>query len=292
MAEAGFYEKIGRLKLYVDKKSNAALLGSRKSHRKGNSAEFSDFREYMPGDDLRTIDWNAYARLDRLYIKEYMEEKESRISLFLDTSASMDYGEKKKSELLKELAGAFCYMGLMHLDHVSFYDMGHPGDHYGAGGGKASFQKAQKWLESREFRGVVNAEETLKKIGPMQPGLTIILSDLLSEEYLEEDPQSLVRLLKYLHYNKQRVILLHILAKEERTVTLSGTCRLIDLEDEGKKVRLTMDAETVRNYEKAILDFTSRIASLCKKYGAVYHLCDTGMKTEEILFKELRDMYE
>ena len=72
MIDGKYYDRLRRLTLAVDKKSNAALLGSRKSVRKGSSAEFSDFREYMPGDDIRSIDWNAYARLDRLYIKEYM----------------------------------------------------------------------------------------------------------------------------------------------------------------------------------------------------------------------------
>ena len=83
--DRSLYDRLGRLKLAIDKKSNASMIGSRKSTRKGSSAEFSDFREYMPGDDIRGIDWNAYARLDRLYIKEYMEAEDGETLAFYES---------------------------------------------------------------------------------------------------------------------------------------------------------------------------------------------------------------
>ena len=92
--DAAFFEKLSRFRLQMGHKSSMNLSGNRKSVQKGSSTEFSDFREYMPGDDIRRIDWNAYGRLDRLYIKEYMEEKEAVVSVLIDTSASMNYGEK------------------------------------------------------------------------------------------------------------------------------------------------------------------------------------------------------
>lgn len=96
--DAAFFDRISRLRLAMGHRASMNLTGNRKSTQKGSSTEFSDFREYMPGDDIRRIDWNAYGRLDRLYIKEYMEEKEAVVSILLDTSASMNYGIQKKSE--------------------------------------------------------------------------------------------------------------------------------------------------------------------------------------------------
>ena len=92
MLDAAFFDRLSRLRLAMGNKSSLNRTGNRKSMQKGSSTEFSDFREYMPGDDIRRIDWNAYGRLDRLFVKEYMEEKESIVSILIDTSASMDYG--------------------------------------------------------------------------------------------------------------------------------------------------------------------------------------------------------
>lgn len=78
--DAGFFDRLSRLRMAMGHRASMNLTGNRKSTQKGSSTEFSDFREYMPGDDIRRIDWNAYGRLDRLYVKEYMEEKEAVVS--------------------------------------------------------------------------------------------------------------------------------------------------------------------------------------------------------------------
>ena len=90
MFDSEFYNTLSQLSLAMTHKSSMNMSGNRKSVQKGVSAEFSDFREYMPGDDLRRLDWNVYARLDRMYIREYMEEKEAVSKIILDTRASMD----------------------------------------------------------------------------------------------------------------------------------------------------------------------------------------------------------
>ena len=103
MLDAGIYEQLSRLVIAMKQKSSQNMAGNRRSVQKGTSAEFSDFREYMPGDDLRRLDWNVYARSERMYIREYFEEKEAVVSVILDTSASMHYGKKSKAELAQDL---------------------------------------------------------------------------------------------------------------------------------------------------------------------------------------------
>lgn len=93
MLDTNCFDALSRLQLRMSHKSSLYISGSHKSLRKGNSTEFSDFREYMPGDDLRRMDWNVYARLDKLYIREYMEEKEAHVSVLIDTSASYISGQ-------------------------------------------------------------------------------------------------------------------------------------------------------------------------------------------------------
>ena len=291
MFDAEYYGRLARLKLAVDKKSNAALLGSRKSVRKGSSAEFSDFREYMPGDDIRSIDWNAYARLDRLYIKEYMEEKESCVSIFLDLSKSMEYGEKKKSELCEELAAALSYIALMNMDHVVLYDLADVSRRHSASGGRAGYRDMTAWLERLEPGEPADILRSVQNAGRMQPGLSIIMSDFLSEDFVEDDSK-LAQVIKYLQFKKQKVVLLHIMAEEELEIDLSGTYYLIDSENTDSKLRVTMDAEAVNSYMEKLEEFTGSLKRCAKKMNASYHLCSTKDRFDKIVFEELRDIYE
>ena len=292
MLDARYFARLARLKLAVDKKSNASLLGSRKSVRKGSSAEFSDFREYMPGDDIRAIDWNAYARLDRLYIKEYMEEKESSVSLFIDLSKSMDYGEEKtKLDLQEELTAALSYIALMNMDHVAVYDLGDTRRRHVASGGKAGFSELTEWLDRLDDGEKVDIFHSVSTVGRMQPGLTVIMSDFLSEEFVE-DPDKLTQLIRYLQYRKQKVVVLQILAKEEIEIEHSGTFFLIDSEDKDNRLRVTMESASIRSYQDALNEFTEGLKRSAKKCGASYHLCSTGVGFDKIIFDELKDIYE
>ena len=117
----------------------------------------------MPGDDIRRIDWNAYGRLDRLFVKEYMEEKESIVSILIDTSASMDYGAKKKSEHVCALAAALACIGLQHMDRVAVYDMQHMQQPFMAGGGKRSLPMLTGFLSGLSFEGCVDIEEAVRR---------------------------------------------------------------------------------------------------------------------------------
>ena len=116
-------EKLNMLKLSI-KRSLSQGEGLRRSSAKGRSAEFSGYREYIPGDDMRYVDWNAFARLDKLYIKEFMEEKEGRVNIYLDTSRSMEFGEKLKSTLMSELTESISYIASSGRDSVFITDLG------------------------------------------------------------------------------------------------------------------------------------------------------------------------
>ena len=289
MFDSTYYERLKRLKLAIEKKSTASLIGSRKSSRKGSSAEFSDFREYMPGDDIRNIDWNAYARLDRLYIKEYMEEKESSVSIFLDTSLSMTY--MGKDSLMKDLAAALSYIALVNMDQVKVYDLADVGNPHNASGGKASFTNLLKKLDMTECSGSADIYKAIRQSGRMTPGMTIILSDFMSEEFMPGG-DSMSLLLKYLKFMKQDTVILHVLAKEELDIDLVGTYNLIDMENEEDKVKVTMDRRNILEYKKRLEEFTGGIKESCKRFGAAYYICDTGRSFDRIIFEDMRELYD
>ena len=289
--DATFFETLSRLRLALGHKSTMNLTGNRKSVQKGSSTEFSDFREYMPGDDIRRIDWNAYGRLDRLYVKEYMEEKEAVISILIDTSASMNYGAKKKSELACMLAAAIAYLGLNNMDRVLVYDMQRMNAPFVATGGKKAFLRISDWLDKCIFDGDVDITEAVRQLPAKGPGMTVIISDFLQESFLAKEQDVAGQLLRFLNYRRQKVAFLHVLAGEELDVELTGTRNFIDMEDQST-LRITLDASSIREYEKALQEFTAGLQKECARAGAFYAICSTEKDFYQLIFQDLRMLYD
>lgn len=269
------------------------MSGIRKSVRKGNSTEFSDFREYMPGDDLRRLDWNAYARLDKLYIREYMEEKEAIVTVLLDTSASMDYGARSKAELAKDLAAAVSFLALNNMDRVLLYDMKDMGRPHAAGGGRNAFAGVLRFLENIEFSGEIDMVRAARKMRCRGAGVTVIISDFLHPDMLAEQSErsGYEKLLQYLNYCRQLPVVLHTMAAEELHVTLEGALNLIDSETE-ERLRLVVDAKAIDNYERELGRFTERMKRGCASGRGVYVLCDAGKDRKQLVFQDLRVIYD
>ncbi len=291
MLDGAFYEKLSRLRLQMGHKSSMNLTGNRKSVQKGSSTEFSDFREYMPGDDIRRIDWNAYGRLDRLYVKEYMEEKEAVVLVLLDTSASMDYGNHKKSELACMLAAAMGYLGLNNMDRVLIYDMKRMQSPFVANSGKRGVSGLSAWLDGCTFEGTVDIYEAVKQLPSKGPGVTILISDFLQETFIEQASETTTQILRFLNYRKQKPVFLNVLAGEELQVDLTGTKNLIDKEDKST-LRITLDTSSIGVYEKALKDYIGRMQEQCAKAGAFYAVCNTDRDFYRMIFEDLRMLYD
>ncbi len=289
--DAAFFDKLSRLRLAMGHKASMNLTGNRKSVQKGSSMEFSDFREYMPGDDIRRIDWNAYGRLDRFYVKEYMEEKEAVVSILIDTSASMDYGANKKSDLACLLAAAFAYLGINNMDRVWLYDMQKMQSPFSASGGKRALSQITTWLEQLSFDGIVAIDEVIRQLPAKGPGITILISDFLQESLLDHTQETLGKLLRFLDYRKQKAILLQVLAAEELSVELTGTRNLIDMENQST-LRLTLDTKSIQAYEKALQKFLTQIGSISAKTGAFHAVCSTKTDIYQLIFQDLKGLYD
>ena len=110
--------QLEQLELVSRKIFRGRMKGERRSKRKGQSVEFADFRNYVAGDDLRFIDWNTYARLDRLFLKLFLEEEDLHFYALIDASQSMDFGEPTKLHYAKQLAAALGFIGLVRADRV------------------------------------------------------------------------------------------------------------------------------------------------------------------------------
>ena len=281
--DSTFYAKLNTLKLSTKLKLNAGMSGSRKSTAKGNSVEFSDFREYMLGDDIRRIDWNAYGRMDKLFVKLFMEEKEGLFHIMIDCSKSMDYGEKKKSILARRIAAALSYIILNQLDRVYLTTIKENEVKSTKGmTGRQSFQKILMELEHITFEGKTDLKKGIISKPYPSKGVVMIISD-----FFDQNQEQLEEIVKYLTYKKQEVVLIQILAVEEVHPELEGTLRMIDMETKQEE-RITMSQKVIKEYQKTLHRFQNNLMHIAKKYQAQYLTMTTEDPLEKLLLEGIR----
>ena len=264
-------ERYRRLHLNI-RRSLSQGEGTRRSSSKGRSAEFSGYREYIPGDDMRYVDWNAYARLDKLYIKEFMEEREGRVNIYLDTSRSMEFGEKLKSTLMAELTAIISFIAISGRDAVYVTNL-------------ADISKTIKVQPGKN--GMVILDRWLKKAHRTRGGLTFIMSDFMDEEFASVEAD----VLKYFRFFGTEVMLIHILSKEELEIDMNGAYRFVDSEDESKYVRLSLDRRTIGEYNEALSNYIKLLKVNAAKAGASYVLCNTNENVETIVYEKLKMVF-
>src|SRR6187401_1136288 len=119
LLDPSFMARLDQLDLMSRKMLAGKMKGERRSKRRGQSVEFADYRNYTVGDDLRFIDWNIYARLDKLFLKMFMEEEDLALHILIDTSKSSDFGTPNKLQYMKQVAAALGYVGLVNYNRVS-----------------------------------------------------------------------------------------------------------------------------------------------------------------------------
>lgn len=279
--DGAFFAKLNTLKMGNKTKLTTGMSGGRKSTAKGNSVEFSDFREYMLGDDIRKIDWNAYGRMNRLFIKLFQEEKEGMFRIFIDTSKSMEYGEHKKSILARRIAAMLSYIVLNNLDRIYVNEIGQEKLVQGKGmTGRQSFQKILLQLENMTFEGSANLYESIQKAKFVGRGTTIIISDFFDEEHV-------VELVRFLAYKKQEVVFIQTLAEEEINPQLEGHLNLIDMEQKGD-MKVTMSPAVFKTYEKTLHTFQEHLKEAVRKYQGSYLCVNTGESLDKFLFEAIR----
>ncbi len=277
-----------RLRFTIKNKAVSQYEGGRRSNIKGRSTEFSGYREYILGDDMRYVDWNAYGRLDKLYIKEYMEEREGVINIFLDTSKSMDYGSKPKDEIMAGLAQAICFVADKQKDSVTVTDLAEPLKSMKLPKGRLGMMRLKAFLANSEIKGKIDLSDAIKKAAIGKHGLTFIISDYYDEGFLAEE----VELCRYMRYLRHDVVLLQVLSREELEIDETGAARMHDSEKVDDMVTATFDRETVDGYLQALNDFKKELSGKAEKAGVGYYLCRTDRGLGRILLEDMRGLYD
>lgn len=278
--EPEFLKRLERLSLNMEKLIAAGSGGLRKSRAKGSSVEFSDFREYSYGDDLRRVDWNAYGRFEKLYVKLFMEEREAMVNIFLDCSKSMDFGTPKKSIMGIQLAAAIGFLALNNMDRLCINLL--KDDTMVSSnvlGGRGQFDICAGILDNIQFEGTTNMDKAikLKRLGGR--GLSLIISDFFTQGSIED-------LMKYLMFYKQDIVLLHILSPQELNPELQGQVRLKDSET-GEMVDVDLTSSIYDKYKQTLNNFKFSLKEMTKKYGGAYVTVSSNDSLEKILFEDM-----
>ncbi|MGE5678818.1 MAG: DUF58 domain-containing protein [Pseudomonadota bacterium] len=277
--DADFFKKLDTIVLNVRMLMNAGSGGNRKSRGKGSSVEFSDFREYTAGDDFRRIDWNAYGRFDRLFVKLFMEEREAMVNIFVDASRSMFFGEPKKSLSAQKLSGILAYLALNNLDRVCLNSLSGLGIRQSnAFNGRSMFRCCADFIESIEFEGATDLYSCIRKKEFKGSGVSIILSDFFT-------PGGVEAAVKYLLYKRQEVVLVHVLSPEELLPELTGQIRLIDSET-GEARDISVTPALLSQYDKELNSFINGIREFCSRLGVAYIQVTSAEPVEKIIFEE------
>ncbi len=277
--DPGFLSRIQKLVLSMGITVSGSMSGNRKSRSKGMSVEFSDFREYTEGDDFRRIDWNAYGRFEKLFVKLFMEEKEAPVSIFLDTSSSMNWGMPNKSYSSRRLAAALSFMALSNYDRLSLYCITDcNASSLVSLRGTHAFHSILNLLENVKYDGTTDIKKGIENSSiKANRGITIIISDFFSTG-------SVMDTIKYLKYYKQDVYICHTLSPQELSPDLNSGCRVVDCET-GRYKDLVVSKELLKAYGKALKYFVEKMESDCFSQSASYVLFDTSFDVEQIIKK-------
>ncbi len=275
--------KLSGLRLAVRRARPGRQSGERRSTKKGRAVEFADFRRYAVGDDPRLIDWNVYARLEKLFVRLYQEEADVTAHILIDASRSMDWGEPQKLGFALRLGAALGYIVLATSDRlvVSTLRDDRVVPLTPPLRGKHHTLELFRQLEAVEAGGTtrLNAALTAYAGRPQAPGPLILISDLFAPEGFEAG-------LRALQGAGYEVTVCHVLAPQELEPDLTGDLELVDVET-GDRREVTLTPADLDAYAENLRRWREGVAAWCLRRGINFIPLNTRIPLEELVFKEL-----
>ncbi|MEM7627218.1 MAG: DUF58 domain-containing protein [Planctomycetota bacterium] len=283
-----FMHQLDRLDVRSRKMLRGTVQGERRSKKRGASVEFADYRNYVVGDDLRRIDWNLYARLDKLFLRLFMEEEDLSVSLVLDSTASMDYGEPRKLTYAKQMTAALGYIALTHYNRLNLYSFTDTVTGTAEGmRGRRPIPRMVDWLNQQQpVPGGGNLAAVCKRLAMLnqRPGVVVLISDFF-------DKGDLAAALRYLAGDRYDVYAIQLLSPQEVDPTKGGVVgdlKLTDLED-GDVAEVSISAALLKKYRANLEAYCQHVRETCTKRGLSYMTATTDVAVELVVLKYLRE---
>jgi uncharacterized protein (DUF58 family) len=279
--------KLEQLMLHASRVRAGAIKGDRRSNKRGTSIEFADYRNYAPGDDLRRLDWNIYARSDRPLTRLYEDEEDLAVHLLLDTSASMDWqpdeGASPAADKFLFARRVFAGLGFVALaenDRLTMSTL--DGALYGPVRGRNYGVGLLRYVSGLAARGTTDLNAALKAyaLRTTRAGLAVVISDFFS-------PSGYMDGLNALLAKGCEVAVVHLLAPAEAEPPLAGDLRLIDVET-GESQEVSLDDGMWALYVERVREWREGIRAECSKRGVHYVYAQTDAPWERIILQDLR----
>ncbi len=287
LIDSNLMSKLDQLDVVSRKIFAGKIQGERRSKRRGQSVEFADYRSYVPGDDLRYIDWNVYGRLDVLFLKIFLEEEDLSLHIVIDTSSSMDYGDPDKLIFAQQLAMCLGYIGLSNHNRVSLasFNSGEI-NRLPSLRGRRKTRLMGDWLLDLEPGGNTDFDSAMKTIARNREGkgVMVILSDFLYKDGYEKG-------LRYLMGGGYDTFVLQLFSPQEldpvETNALSGDLKLRDVED-GDVSEVTITGALLKRYKDNLNAYCGTLREYCIRRSMMHMVLRTDMNMETLLLDYLR----
>lgn len=309
LLDPAFLRKLERLRIQARRAFPGTMRGERRSTRRGSSVEFADFRKYEAGDDFRHVDWNIYARLERLMLRQFVEEEDVRIDILIDQSRSMHFGTPNtKFDFAKRAAAALAFLAVSSLDRagiasfdsairsrlkalrgrghlisaLSYLDGLSPDEsRQPETNNDAPASEASKPVDSIRQGALTNLSSVLRAYqkSNLRAGIVFIISDFLdSGSYRSE--------MKLLARRGFDLNLIQVLAPEELQPEVGGDFLIVDSES-GETREITANERVIAAYKTALAEYTTSLEMFCRSNGLGYTLVSADASFEDLLLKKL-----
>jgi uncharacterized protein (DUF58 family) len=284
LLEPELLARLDQLEVLTHKIFRGRQKGERRSRKKGQSVEFADYREYVPGDDTRHLDWNVFGRLERLYIKLFLEEEDLAFYVIVDSSKSMDFGTPMtKFAYARKLAAALAYVALRNQDKVGISDAkDRVVSRFRPARGKAQLSKVLSYLLTIEPSDRTNLTQACRDfvLQNKQSGIVVVISDFLDERGYEEA-------LKQFFLRSYDVYAIQVLSPEEKDPKNLGHLELVDSET-GERQEITASDMLLKQYRQTVETYCSGLRDWCTSRGMTYLATTTDVAIDTMLLSYLR----
>lgn len=283
LLSAEFMTKLEQLEVLSRKIFIGRMKGERRSKRKGESVEFADYRNYVVGDDLRFLDWNIFARLEKLLLKLFMEEEDLNVTVLFDVSKSMDWGKPHKGLYVKRVAAALAYIGLVNYDRVSLYGYSSTLAHEMRGvRGRRLVSQVIKFLQDIEYDGTSDFATVAKRfaIRYRGKGVVVVLGDFLDKGGYADG-------IRYLLSRDIDLYVIQTLSPEEIDPSLAGDLKLRDVEDDDL-AEVTISKPLLDRYKANLQSYCTSLKDHCTRRGITYLFTSTNVAFDVLVMSYLR----
>lgn len=282
LIDSDLLRRLEQLTLLSRKMSTARMKGERRGRQRGTSTDFADYRNYVHGDDLRHLDWKIYARLERLFLKLFLEEENLQVHILIDTSESMRFGEPEKQRYAQQVAAAIGYITLCKMDNLNVHTFGQGiVESFGPKRGKNNAHSYFHFLENLRPTERTSLTQSLNHFARSirGKGLVILISDFYDMDGYESG-------LRLLFGRDFEVYGIHVLSPQELKPELEGDLQLVDIEL-GATTDVSMGKNILEVYERSLQTFCADLRQFIVSRGGTYLLSSTDLPFDKLVLDVL-----